>query len=98
MKVTVTSADLEFLIGGSIVAAKFPIKVIKAAKQRHDLLKAVPLFDQIPRWKSFKYERNDLYSGTIYVTEEWRMDIRGEDGNAKPDHVAITGVRKVAND
>jgi hypothetical protein len=96
MQVTVASADLEFLVGGSIVAARFPIRVIRAAKQRHDLLRAVPLFDQIPRWKAFRYERRDARSGSIFVTEDWRMDIRGEDSNEKPDHVSITAVRKVA--
>ena len=98
MKVTVASPDLEFLVGGNIVTAEFPIRVIRAAKQRHDLLRAVPLFDQIPRWRSFQYERSGARSGSIYVTEGWRMDIRGEEGNGQPDHVTITSVRKVKND
>lgn len=97
MKVAIANAELEFLCGGNLVAARFPILVIKAAKQRHDLLKAVPLFDQIPRWKSFRYEARDLNSGSIAVTGEWRMDIRGDETNGVPDQVAITAVRKIAD-
>jgi hypothetical protein len=98
MKVTITNAELEFLCGGEVLAARFPIKVIQAAKRRHDLLRAVPLFHQIPAWKSFRYEPNGPTAGSIAVTGNWRMDIRGEEANGPKDQVSITAVRKISDD
>lgn len=98
MKVVIASADLEFLNGGSLVASGFPIRVMRAAFQRTDLLRAVPRYEHISRWKAFRYQAAGVNAGSIAVIDTWRMDVRGATGNEDPSQIAILRIRNAKND
>ena len=93
MKVTIVGTDLDFLDGGELVTTRFPIKVMVAATRRVDLLRALPRYDQIPRWKAFRYESVDLNAGSIAVVDSWRMDVRGPNDNEEPTDISVLRIR-----
>lgn len=98
MKVVIASADLEFLNGGSLVASRFPIRIMRAAFQRTDLLRAVPRYEHISRWKALRYQPAGANTGSITVIDTWRMDVRGATGNEDPSQIAILRIRNAKND
>lgn len=98
MKVVIAASDLEFLNGGSLVAAHFPIRVLWAAFQRTDLLRAVPRYEHLPRWKAFRYQSTGPGAGSIAIIDAWRMDLRAATGNEDPSQVAVLRIRDSKND
>ena len=93
MKVVISGQDLDFLDGGELVVARFPIKVMVAAAQRVDLLRAVPRYDQIPRWKALRYEETGRHAGSVSVIDSWRMDVRGPNDNEEPTDISVLRIR-----
>lgn len=98
MKVVIASAELEFLNGGGLVASGFPIRVMRAAFQRTDLLRAVPRYEHISRWKAFRYQEAGVNAGSIAVIDTWRMDVRGATGNEDLSQISILRIRNAKND
>lgn len=96
MKISVADPDLDFLTGGA-PPSKFPVRVVRAARRKYDLLRAVPQFDQVPLWKSFDYRAEGRESGSVSVLEDWRFDLRGEQTNDVKDAVTLTRMRNVAH-
>lgn len=98
MKVVIADSDLEFLDGGSLAASRFPIRVMRAAFQRTDLLRAMPRYEHISRWKALRYQSAGENTGSIAVVDTWRMDVRGAVGNEDASQIAILRIRNANND
>lgn len=97
MKVVIAASDLEFLNGGNLVAARFPIRIMRAAFQRTDLLRALPKYEHVSRWKAFRYQPAGENAGSISVIDTWRMDVRGATGNEDPSQISILRIRNANN-
>jgi len=80
------------------VASGFPIRVMRAAFQRTDLLRAVPRYEHISRWKAFRYQEAGVNAGSIAVIDTWRMDVRGATGNEDLSQISILRIRNAKND
>lgn len=91
MKVLVANPELDFLTGDSdVVAKRFPIAVISAARRKVVVLKAMPDYFDLTKWKSLEFAPIDSERGTVRVTGDWRMHFRNEQRNEEESAIAIT--------
>lgn len=91
MKVLVANAELEFLIGEvDLLASRFPITVVSAARRKVTVLKAIPEYRDLTKWKSLGFAPIDGERGTVLVAKDWRMHLRNEPSNEEESAIAIT--------
>lgn len=91
MKVFVANAELEFLIGeADLLASRFPITVVSAARHKMTVLKAIPEYRDLAKWKSLGFLSIDDERGSVHVADDWRMHLRNEPNNERESAIAIT--------
>ena len=100
MEIDISAPDLGFLEGGIAVGNCFPIKVMRAARTRLQLLKAIPEPDQMRQWKSLDCKcistKDEHEEYSISVTGGWRMYLQNNSKNSSPG-VTIIGLKELSN-
>lgn len=93
MEIFVADSRLDFLTDASnVVTSSLPIRVMQASYRKYDLLRALPLFTDVPRWKCLDYDVVDDSQGSIRVIDDWRMGLRSENANQERKQVTITKI------
>lgn len=99
MKLIIGNSDLEFLENiGHLTETKLPVSVMHAAFIKTDLLKAIPCFPDLKKWKSLKFVSKDKNSGSISLIDDWRMDLRSTEGNEEQREVTLIKIRGHSNE
>lgn len=100
MEIDISAPDLGFLEGGIVTGNHLPVKVMRAARLRLQLIKAIPEPDQMKQWKSLDCVcistkgKHEKYS--ISVTGDWRMYLHNNSNISSPG-VTIIGLEELAN-
>ena len=100
MEIDIAASDLGFLKGDIATGSHLPVKVMRAARLRLQLIKAIPEPDQMKQWKSLDYksvftkEKYEKYS--ISVIGGWRMYLHNNSNISSPG-VTVIGLEEVPN-
>lgn len=93
MEIEITAPHLAFLEGDTVLANDIPIRVIRAARLRLGLIKAVPKPEQMHNWKSLDYKNAALDGSSnkysVSVIENWRMDLYNDPERKQPGLTVI---------
>ena len=95
MDIEIDASGLEFLIGDVGVDTNYPIRVIRAARERLQVIRAIPNFFHLGRWKSLDY-RGNIESGSVNLIDEWRMQLESKP-NATCPKVAIIKIWRASD-
>ncbi len=74
----VSTDGFDFLSGAAPAGSEYPIKVIKAARQRLEIIRAIPELEHLSAWKSLDYKadgKSAADTGSVHVIDDWRMGI-----------------------
>ena len=101
MEIDIAAPDLGFLEGDIATGNNLPVKVMRAARLRLQLIKAIPEPDQMKQWKSLDYkcisikDKHEKYS--ISVIGGWKMYLHNNSNISSPG-VTIIGLEELPND
>jgi hypothetical protein len=84
MEITISNPELGFLRGDAAADRSLvPIRVIKAARLKLQLIAAMPRPDYLDKWKSLDCKSSgENYS--VSIVENWRMDLSADQSKELP--------------
>lgn len=96
MIIEIEGPNLAFLIGELKLPHDVPISVVRAARLKLNIIKAVPKPEYMSNWKSldFKTQNESNTECSISISEDWRMDLCS-DSNKEPPLITVKDLRRV---
>lgn len=94
MKIEITDSELSFLENGATCETDVPIRIIKEARIKVNLMKAMPRLELMSKWRSLNFIGEHNRAGYVLLDGGWQIDLRSIPDD-EPQKIKVVAIRRI---